>query len=159
MNTKEKHRISQEKYRQSNLDVVVDRVRKYRKSPRGKAGTMWTNMNQRCGSDKPKDRAYKNINICMTREEWMSWAVPEIEKFMRDNPSSTPSVDRKDSSKHYELSNLRIIDFLDNSESSTGRIGSAFSKMRDLYGNASDDVKEKVLEEFILKAKEALGMK
>lgn len=120
---------------------------------------MWRNMLARCGSNKPKNKAYKNIEVRMTRDEWNNWAIPAVQEFMDLHPDKVPSIDRKDKNKHYELGNLRIIDFLENSKLSTARIESAFSKMAELYGSCSCEEKQQVLDEFVSRAKESLGMR
>lgn len=142
------------KWRENNKDKLCA----YRKSAKGKASMMWSNMVARCGSDKPKNKAYKHIKIDMTKEEWYAWAIPEIDSFMKNNPDKTPSVDRIDVGGDYKIGNIRIIDFIQNSKNSTARIESAFSKIAELYGDKPLNIRQQIFNEFIDKVKRILNV-
>lgn len=51
----------------------------------------------------------------MTRDQFMAWAVPAYTTWLSDNPGKQPSVDRIESSGHYVLGNLRIVEMVENS--------------------------------------------
>lgn len=86
---------------------MCDYVKKYMAKPKGKAMKMWHHMNERV--DKQKHYRVKGIQVRISREEFMEWAIPEIERFMVTHPTQTPSLDRKDPDKHYEQGNIQII--------------------------------------------------
>jgi hypothetical protein len=90
------------------------RAKKINSTPYGKAATAWRGMVRRTSNEEVYP-SYKNVKLKIIRPEFMEWAVPEITKFMQDNPGVRPSVDRMDSEGNYELSNLRIIPQSDNS--------------------------------------------
>jgi len=63
-------------------------------------------MNRRCKTYA----AYKAIKILLTKEEFLAWAVPAIEKFLEKYPGESPSIDRyPDPDGHYRFGNIRII--------------------------------------------------
>ena len=73
-------------------------------TPKGRASRMWTTLCERAG----KVRYYEHVQVRMTRDEFLRWAVPAIRRWWSRHPGETPTVDRKDSQGHYELGNLRI---------------------------------------------------
>lgn len=79
----------------------------YRNTVKGKAVRAWENAGWRCKNDP----AYKGIELRVNKQDFLSWAVPEYEGFIASRPHKVPSLDRVDSSGHYEIGNLRIIDF------------------------------------------------
>lgn len=81
------------------------------KTPLNRARQMWKSMKRRC---KKGEGCYAGIEVRMSREEWMAWAVPKIEAFTKQHPDKIPSVDREDPDGHYELRNVSIMDLKDN---------------------------------------------
>jgi len=82
-------------------------------TPHGKAAIAWRGIVGRLR--KPElYPSYKHIQLKMTRKEFMDWAVPEISKFMKENPDIKPSIDRQDSEGNYEISNIRVISHAQN---------------------------------------------
>lgn len=74
------------------------------------AAAAWNRLTSRAGAKYNHSQCYKNVEVRMTRDEFMSWAVPEYEKWLSEHPDLTPSVDRIDSVGHYEIGNLRLIE-------------------------------------------------
>lgn len=70
----------------------------------------YTNMKRRCGVEK----AYKNVELKMSFEEWSNWALPLYEDFCKKYPRSIPVAARKKDLGHYELGNIRIISWAQN---------------------------------------------
>jgi hypothetical protein len=58
---------------------------------------------------------YAYVEIRMTREDFINWALPYYEEFMAKF-KQTPVVDRIDSTGHYELKNLQIISKSENTK-------------------------------------------
>lgn len=83
-------------------------------TPHGKAAIAWRGIVGRLR--KPElYPSYKHIQLKMTRNEFMNWAISAISKFMKENPNVKPSIDRQDSEGNYELTNLRVISHAENS--------------------------------------------
>lgn len=85
--------------------------------------TTWNALNARtvngsCFNPKiAKSYARKGIELRMTRLQYRAWCDlmwPVIKEFYESN--RTPSLDRIDSSGHYEIGNIRIIDRWQNSK-------------------------------------------
>lgn len=82
---------------------------RYRSTPHGAAMCAWNRLTSRAGAKYNHRRCYANIEVRVTLQEFLAWAVPEYEAWFRERPGVTPSVDRIDSDGHYEVGNLRII--------------------------------------------------
>ena len=87
------------------------RQREYDRTPEGKAKQAFSNMYYRSENRDGHHRQYANVKFLLDKDIFLKWAVPELTRFMDENPDCTPSFDRIDSSGHYEMSNLRILDF------------------------------------------------
>ena len=80
----------------------------YYATPRGRAVHIWEAIKRRC-----RERAsYAHVEIRMTREEFIAWAVPLYEAW---NRLGVPSVDRIQNDGHYEISNMQMIPATENS--------------------------------------------
>lgn len=84
--------------------------RKYRKSPRGRAVKAWRNILGRAGNADGQHSSYAGIELKMTRSEFLEWAVPRYAEWIAKGIEGVPSVDRIQSSGHYELGNLQLIE-------------------------------------------------
>ena len=95
-----------DKYRttETGRRSVAKYHKRYYSSPNGRAMKMWSSLGTR-----GRSACYEGIEVRMTREEFMGWAVPAIEAFLKRSPDEVPSLDRIDPDGHYELSNLRIV--------------------------------------------------
>lgn len=102
--------LSQLKYRRSQKGKQAAKRYddKRRKTPHYRVEAMYREMRRRTNGH------YKNVKLQITHDAFVKWALPQVEAFLATNPNGTPSVDRIDPKGHYELSNLRIIDYLDN---------------------------------------------
>lgn len=72
---------------------------------------MWRDMNRRCRSGF---YLRKGIKVKLTELEFKIWAEQAVANFLAKNPGSTPSVDRVDPDRDYEIGNVRIIDLWKN---------------------------------------------
>lgn len=79
-----------------------------RKTPRGLACSKWHGIVGRVGTEK----AYEHVELRMTKSEFINWAVPLLAAW--DWNLGIPSVDRIEVKGHYELSNLQIISWAEN---------------------------------------------
>ncbi len=83
--------------------------RAYRATPRGAAGFAWNRLTSRAGAQYNHRQCYTDVEVRISRADFIAWAVPEYERWFRECPGVTPSVDRIDSTGHYEAGNLRLI--------------------------------------------------
>jgi DNA-binding CsgD family transcriptional regulator len=96
--------------------------REWKRTAYGRAVIAWNSMNMRCRSEKPNfKKIYENVEVRITRADFIAWAVPEFEKWIAEHPDldqvprwANPTVDRIEGSGHYELGNIRIISRRDN---------------------------------------------
>lgn len=79
-----------------------DCYRAYEATPDRRAKRTWNTINARAG----KQRSYEHVEVRMTREEFLEWAIPQYRSW---ESKETPSLDRIDPSGHYEIGNLRVI--------------------------------------------------
>lgn len=77
--------------------------------------TTWGNLNLRCGKYKhlqteaqlKKNKCYKDIEIKFSREEFKDWVIENTDVLFS---LKRPSIDRINSTKHYSLDNIRLIE-------------------------------------------------
>lgn len=95
----------------------------------------WSNMNSRI---KTKSYKSKNIQIIWSFEEFRSWWLEnriKIEKIISEK--LIPSVDRIDSTKHYQKENCRIIP--NHLNSALGKINQLQAQLKPLYSIVEKD--------------------
>lgn len=78
----------------------------YESSPDRRAKRTWNTLNARV----LRQSSYEGIKVKMSRDDFLQWAIPEYQAWQATHPNETPSLDRIDPTKHYELGNLRIIE-------------------------------------------------
>lgn len=83
--------------------------RRYRQTPKGAAACAWNRLTSRAGAKYNHRPCYGPVEVLLAREQFMAWAIPQYEAWFREHAGVTPSVDRIDSSGHYQLGNLRLI--------------------------------------------------
>lgn len=88
--------------------------KRYRATPKGAASFAWNRLTTRAGGRYGRSRCYVGVEVRMTRAEFVAWAEPEYARWFRERPGETPSIDRIESTKHYELGNLRLIERVEN---------------------------------------------
>jgi len=71
---------------------------------------MWRNIVKRCRHDP----AYVNVDVKMSKLDFINWANLTVRNFCYLNPGITPSIDRIDPDGHYELRNIRILGVVEN---------------------------------------------
>ncbi len=84
--------------------------KRYRATPQGAAACAWNRLTSRAGAKFGHRQCYAAVEVRMSRADFMAWAIPAYEAWFRDRPGETPSVDRIESTGHYELGNLRLIE-------------------------------------------------
>ncbi len=66
-------------------------------------------MKRRCLNANGKNPTYAQVELRMTQDEWLAWAIPRYEAFDREFPGESPNAGRQDDCGHYEIGNIRII--------------------------------------------------
>jgi hypothetical protein len=61
-----------------------------------------------------RQSSYAGVEVRMTRDKFISWAIQAYTAFQLANPNDQPSLDRIDPTGHYELGNLRVLSRGDN---------------------------------------------
>lgn len=84
------------------------------RTPLYRAKAAYRNMQRRCLNADGNNPAYKNVELRMTLREWLEWALPKYESFIKENPKDKPSVARHNDEGHYELGNLSICSLSEN---------------------------------------------
>ncbi len=78
------------------------------RSPLYRANSAYYSMTQRCGNKNGKNPSYSSVELRMTKEEWLMWAVPKYEEFNNTYPDESPNVARLGDRGHYEIGNIEI---------------------------------------------------
>lgn len=86
----------------------------YQNTPAGRAHRAWKWIGMRLASQKE----YSHIELRMTQEEFLAWAIPEYTAWSESAPLCRSSIDRIDPDGHYELSNIRLLDKGENAKRS-----------------------------------------
>ena len=81
------------------------------RTPIYRAKAAYRNMVARCGNANGKNPSYTDVELRMTLEEWLNWAIPKYEKFITDYPDTSPNVSRFGDQGHYEVDNIEITSF------------------------------------------------
>jgi len=97
-------------WQKTNRDRKNASARKYSASVKGRARKMYHAIVWRTTHIS----SYKNILCNVEISEFLNWAIPEIELFLKENSGKTPSVDRMNPDGNYEIGNIRIIDLGEN---------------------------------------------
>lgn len=115
--------ISLQKQRQRRQETNNAATKKYERTKKGKLMRLYRNMRSRItGVQKQKHHLYKDKPL-IEKEKFYEWAMscPEFHRLYDDWVSSgydrrlTPSVDRIDSSKGYEIENMEWVTHSENS--------------------------------------------
>lgn len=77
-------------------------------------GAAWNRLTSRAGNKYNHGRTYNNVEVRMTRKEFVVWATPAYAEWFEKYPDLHPSIDRIDPDGHYELSNIQIIPLEEN---------------------------------------------
>jgi len=98
------------------------------RTPLYRAKAAYYGMLKRCLNKDGKNPSYANVELRMTWDEWLKWAIPEYEKFQKENPDVTPNAARIGDSGHYELGNIRIVSQMQNCAEQSGRYRNALQE-------------------------------
>lgn len=71
-------------------------------------------MKRRAGNATGVEPAYANVQLLITKDVWLAWAIPEYERFQANHPDMSPCVSRFEDTGHYELDNIEIISVAEN---------------------------------------------
>lgn len=73
-----------------------------------RANHAWTRIGRLI---KNRDGSYAKANICMTRKQFRTWAIPLYEQWEIDHPGDRPSLVRKDDRASFRISNLELVPY------------------------------------------------
>jgi hypothetical protein len=88
----------------------ADHRQGHKNKPRRVAINLWHGLKRRCKKwDDPNQNwaRYENVEVKMTRGEFLDWAIPEIIKFAAKYPNEQPTVHRL--KKHYEINEIELL--------------------------------------------------
>lgn len=84
------------------------------RTPLYRAKAAYRGMTERCLNANGKHAAYANVELRLTKEEWLEWAMPFYTAFLLEDPDGRPSVSRFGDTGHYEIGNIEIISIEEN---------------------------------------------
>lgn len=79
------------------------------RTPLYRAKSAYSGMKRRCVGGKAPLPAYANVELRMSLEEWLTWAVPRYAQFDKEHPGETPHASRNGDQGHYEIGNIEIV--------------------------------------------------
>ena len=71
-------------------------------------------MKRRCKGGVNELPAYRHVNVRMSLDEFIEWALPRYEDFIEKYPDESPSISRFGDSGDYEIGNIELISLKDN---------------------------------------------
>lgn len=86
-----------------------------RRNPFWEARWAWGRIKGRAGNLYGNNPQYATVEVRMTRDEFLAWAIPAYTEWYRTHPAENPSIDRIESDKHYESGNLQLLTLSENS--------------------------------------------
>lgn len=86
--------------------------------PHRKAAKAWSNLCGRSGNRDGNHPTYAKVWVLCTREQFLAWAIPAIERWQRKYPGLPCSIDRIDDKGHYKLGNLQLLTPAENNRKS-----------------------------------------
>lgn len=88
---------------------------KNRQSAEGWARKAFENMRLRAENRSGRHPTYSNVQLRISRNEFIEWVLAEMPWFQFRHPGLRPSIDRKDARSHYELGNIQLLPQRENS--------------------------------------------
>lgn len=79
------------------------------RTPLYRAKNAYCGMRRRALNACGNEPSYANVELRMTLDQWLGWAVPEYERFTAANPDASPNAARKGDLGHYEIGNIEIV--------------------------------------------------
>jgi hypothetical protein len=87
------------------------------RTPLYRAKSAYYSISQRCLNKNGKNPSYAHVELRITKEEWLAWAVPKYEEFNQNHPNESPNVARIGDKGHYEIGNIELVTAKKNRES------------------------------------------
>ena len=88
----------------------------YKHTVKRKATQMWQDIKARLAGKTGRGFSYESIQLLMSREEFISWVTPELEKWESEfGTLQNVSLDRIKNQSHYELTNIQLLTKYENS--------------------------------------------
>lgn len=88
----------------------------YTNTAHGWANRSWQRLVSRANNRDGRHPTYVNVDVRMTKNEFLEWAIPRYKEWIETHFAyEIPTIDRIDSTAHYEIMNIRILSKSDNS--------------------------------------------
>lgn len=94
------------------------------RTPLYRAKSAFIGMTKRALNRNGKSPTYANVELRITEEEWLTWALPKYEECIREYPEESPNVARFGDMGHYEIGNIDIVPYSKNRAEQTARSNS-----------------------------------
>lgn len=95
----------QKEWNLKHPDYKREYNKNYSRSIKGKANIIWGNMKHRVSNDP----YYTDIKLLLTKDEFISWVIPELQKWVLEKDITEASIDRVDPKGHYAVGNLQLL--------------------------------------------------
>lgn len=89
--------------------MTKEQLKQRRATPKGKAITKWNAICDRAENRRGDLPTYQNVKLLITREEFMSWAIPQLEKWQKEHGSLSDATLDRITDGNYQLGNLQLI--------------------------------------------------
>lgn len=112
----------------------------YTQRPKGWAKRAWRALCARAGNHDGRHPAYTHVEVRMSKDEFLGWAIPRYEKWLLEHEvTEAPTIDRIESRGHYELKNIQLLSRSDNSAKAahSARLATADSLVRFIIRHAT----------------------
>jgi hypothetical protein len=76
-------------------------------------------MKRRALDAAGENPSYRYVELRMTKQEWLDWALPRYIEFLEKNPHQSPNAARIGDVGHYEIGNIEIVTAAENLKTQT----------------------------------------
>lgn len=84
------------------------------RTPLYRVKASYSGMQQRCLNANGKSPTYAKVELRMTKEQFIAWALPLYAEFIKKRPGESPCTARFGDKGHYEIGNVKVISMDEN---------------------------------------------